>query len=292
MTHHELIEHLLATDQVILRREHPALEDALTRARAGGRIARILPGVFVDAGRADDPVVRMAAVTRWDPDAVIRGRAAAALTYWPRIQPGATLQIASPFQHRPQPGFEFTRWRVPPQLVQRCGPIAVTAPSLTAIELATLDHTDPIDVALFCKQVTLASLTEALRLTPQRRGNAHRWQVMLDSRAEPWSRAERLAHRLYRRAGIVGWETNTKVPLPGVGTCYLDLAFRRQRIAGEVDGRAHHSGPEVFESDRRRQNALVLDGWLVLRFTWAMLSTDPDYVLRTTREALALRRGR
>ena len=50
-----------------------------------GRLTRVLPGVFTDPGQAEDPVIKMAAVTRWDPDAVIRGRAAAAVTYWPDI---------------------------------------------------------------------------------------------------------------------------------------------------------------------------------------------------------------
>ena len=288
--HDDLIEHLLATEQVILRREHAGLDDALTRACARGRLRRVLPGVFADPGRAEDPVIKMAAVTRWDPDAVIRGRGAAAVTYWPDIATGSTVQVASPFRHRAQQGFEFTRWRVPPELVQLSGPIPVTTPSLTAIELATLDDSDPIDVALRSKQANLESLTTALRLTSHRRGNAHRWQVMLDSRAEPWSRAERLAHRLYRQDGITGWATNAKLVLPSAGTYYLDIAFQRERVAGEVDGWEHHSKPDVFETDRLRQNALVLDGWLVLRFTWTMLTTDPDYVLRATREALVLRR--
>lgn len=292
MRHDDTIDQLLACEQVILRREHLELDDALSRACARGRLVRILPGVYTDPGRAHDPVVKMAAVTRWDPDAVIRGRAAAAVTYWPRVSLGSTVAVASPFRHRPQEGFSFTRWRVPPALVQRSGPIRVTTPSLTAIELATLDDTDPIDVALRSKQASLPSLTEALRLTPQRRGNLHRWQVMLDSRAEPWSRAERLAHRLYRRDGITGWTTNEKLVLPGAGTYYLDIAFRRERIAGEIDGWEYHSDPEVFETDRLRQNALVLDGWLVLRFTWRMLTTEPDYVLRVTREAMAWRRRR
>lgn len=287
--HDDLIEQLLATEQVILRRDHPGLDDALTRARVKGRLTRVLPGVYADPGRAEDPVTKMAAVARWDPDAVIRGRAAAAATYWPDIATGSTVQVASPFRHRPQAGFEFTRWRVPPELVQLSGPVRVTTPSLTAIELATLDDSDPIDVALRSKQANLESLTTALTLTSHRRGNAHRWQLMLDSRAEPWSRAERLAHRLYRRDGIAGWVTNAKLALPN-GTYYLDIAFRRERVAGEVDGWEYHSKPDVFESDRLRQNALVLDGWLVLRFTWKMLTTDPDYVLSTTREALAARR--
>jgi very-short-patch-repair endonuclease len=34
----------------------------------------------------------------------------------------------------------------------------------------------------------------------------------------------------------------------------------------EVDGREFHSEPEVFRKDRRRQNWLVLDGYLMLRY--------------------------
>lgn len=290
--HDDTIEYLLANDQVILRREHPALDDALTRACGDGRLARVLPGVYADPARAADPVAKMAAVTRWDPEAVIRRRGAASLTYWPALDVGSTLQVASPGRHRPQPGFEFTRWRVPLDLVQHCGPIPVTTPSLTAIELATLDDSEAIDRALQSKRATLESLTAALRQTPNRNGNAHRWQVMLDSRAEPWSRAERLAHRLYRLHGISGWSTNQHLVLPGTGTCYLDIAFKRERVAVEVDGWRYHSTPEVFETDRARQNALVLDGWLVLRFTWAMLTQDPDYVVGTTRAALCSRSGR
>ena len=166
----------------------------------------------------------------------------------------------------------------------------MTAPSLTAIDLATFDFTDPIDRALRSKQATLATLTEALDLTRHRRGNAERWQLVLDSRAEPWSVAERTAHRLYRRHGITGWVANRRLILPHAGTYYLDIAFDREHVAGEVDGWEHHTDREVFESDRLRQNALVLDGWLVLRFTWRMLTDDPDYVIRVTREALAVRR--
>lgn len=285
------IDDLLASEHVILAREHRKLRDALARGVVDGRLARILPGVYADAGQATEPVIRMAAVTRWDPDAVICGHGAASLTYWPDVKVPPTLQVASPIKHQAQRGFEFCRRTVPPELVQRSGPVPVTVPALTAIDLATLDFTDPIDIALRTKQATLATLQEALQLTRKRRGNADRWSVLLDSRAEPWSHAERLAHRLYRRDGIAGWVTNRKIVLPGAGTYYLDIAFERERIAGEVDGWEYHSKPAVFESDRLRQNALVLDGWLVLRFTWKMLTTDPDYVLRTTRQAL-LARGR
>ena len=60
----------------------------------------------------------------------------------------------------------------------------------------------------------------------------------------------------------------------------------------EIDGREVHSKRPVFESDRRRQNALVLDGWCVLRFTVAMIDDEPEMVIATVRAALAMRASR
>ena len=210
MKNDDVIDELLALDQVILAREHPRLENALVRAASAGRLVRPLPGVFADPGNADQLLTKVAAVSRWDPNAVIRGRAAAALTYWPELEV-STVEVASPTRHTAQAGFAFQRRRIPAELVQRRGPFAFTTPPLTAIELATLDDTDPIDMALRQKVADLASLQHALEQTRKRRGNTERWRVLLDSRAEPWSKAERLAHRLYRDAGITGWVGNLKI---------------------------------------------------------------------------------
>lgn len=284
-----MIEQLLAEDPILLAREHRELRNAVPEAAAAGRLTRLLPGVYADSGRARELSTRVAALTRWDPSAVICGRAAAALTYWPNVRVGA-IEVASPVRHAPQQGFAFTQRRIPPELVQVRGAIRLTVPSLTAIELATLDFTDPIDIALRKRVASLASLREAIDLTPHRRGHADRRLVLLDSRDQPWSAAERLAHRIYRRAGVAGWVTNLEMVIPDAGTYYVDIVFRKERVATEIDGRLHETDIDMFENDRIRQNALVLNGWLVLRFTWHVLDRDPAYVIATTREALALRR--
>ena len=164
MKNDDVIDELLAFDQVILAREHPRLENALVRAASAGRLVRPLPGVFADPGNADQLQTKVAAVSRWDPNAVIRGRAAAALTYWPELEV-PTVEVASPTRHTAQAGFAFERRRIPAELVQRRGPFAFTTPPLTAIELATLDDTDPIDRALRQKVADLASLQYALEQT-------------------------------------------------------------------------------------------------------------------------------
>jgi very-short-patch-repair endonuclease len=108
---------------------------------------------------------------------------------------------------------------------------------------------------------------------------------LIDSRSEPWSAAERLGHRLLRAAGIKGWESNLPVHTDGQ-VCYIDIAFRQRRLAIEIDGRLHETDEDQFESDRWRQNALVANGWRVLRFTWAMLRDHPEAFVAAVVDAL------
>jgi very-short-patch-repair endonuclease len=49
-----------------------------------------------------------------------------------------------------------------------------------------------------------------------------------------------------------------------------------------------HTGADIFETDRSRQNQLVLDGWCVLRFTWTMIEERPETVLAMVREAIEM----
>lgn len=71
----------------------------------------------------------------------------------------------------------------------------------------------------------------------------------------------------------------------------VDLAYPRLRIAIELDGGVHRER-KVFESDRPRQNGMVLDGWIVLRFTWDALVRDPAGIVATVRAAIDLARSR
>jgi hypothetical protein len=53
----------------------------------------------------------------------------------------------------------------------------------------------------------------------------------------------------------------------GGRTYRLDLAYPEKRVAIELDGQVHLQR-EVWENDHERQNAFVLAGWTLLRFTW------------------------
>ena len=92
--------------------------------------------------------------------------------------------------------------------------------------------------------------------------------------------------RLVRRAGLPEPVRQHPVPTPDT-TYYIDFAYPDRRVAIEVDGRDVHSRREVFDSDRRRQNYLVLLGWTILRFSWSDVTKHPESVLSSLLQALA-----
>jgi very-short-patch-repair endonuclease len=250
-------------------------------------LVAVLPGVYTAAGRAQERAVRVLALGARQPDAVLVGRTAAQLSFWPGLS-GDVVSYALGHKCRAQPGFDAQRRTVVAELVGECGPVRLTVPALTALDLCDELGGDGIDQALRTRSATLAGMHPAFELSPGRRGNRDRRMLLLDSRDEPWSAAERLCHRLLRGARISGWKSNWPVSIAG-SRYYLDVAFPALRIVLEIDGRLHERDEDVFENDRRRQNALVLDGWLVLRFTWRVLTEHPDQVLEAVRLALALR---
>lgn len=274
---------VLARDHVIARREHRELGGVLDWLLRRGRLRAVLPGVYAAAEHADSFEVRIAAVPRWDPDAVVVGAAAARLLFWPDA-PMAAIELATSRRgsHR---GYRLVRRVVRPELVTRREGVRLAIPALAALDLAGTT-TEPIDLVLRSRTATLDGLWDAFELTRGRRGNAQRLAHLIDSRDEPWSAAERLCHRLLRDAGLVGWESNLPV-LSGGRLFYLDVAFPARGVVVEVDGRLHEDDPDVFENDRWRQNSLVVDGWQVVRVTWDMLTNHSEAVLETIRAALA-----
>lgn len=154
---------------VLLRRDHPRLASALTRAAARQQLVTVLPGVFVAPGTEDDPGTRMRALAALDPDVIFTGAAAAKLTYWPELK--VPIVSATRRYHRaPQRGYAFHRRRIPAELVMERFGLRCTVPSLTALDLSDLDNSDALDTALRTRAVTLDALHEALRRTPNHVG--------------------------------------------------------------------------------------------------------------------------
>lgn len=283
------IQDILATEGVIARRDHPILSGTIDRLIRNGALCAVLPGVYARTELCDTTPARVRALMHWDPDAILVAEAAAWVSFWPEIRV-SRIACTLKRQRRPQRGYEFKRRHIPPELVITRSGLRYTSPALTALDLCATVGGDGIDQALRTRATTLAQLHRALELTPTRPGNRLKRQLLLDSRSEPWSAAERSLHRLLREAGITGWEANRPLVLRDL-TFFVDVIFRKLKLVIEIDGRLYHTGAEVFESDRWRQNLLILDGWLVLRFTWTMIEERPQEVIAMIREAIEMLTG-
>jgi very-short-patch-repair endonuclease len=269
---------------LISRRDHPALANTMAWLVRQGKLVPVLPGIYAPPELARNVDVLMRAVSLRHTDAVVLGAAAARASFWPDA-PVRTIDVAAATRLARRQGFTFSRRHIPAELVVERAGLRYTAPALTAIDLATFECADAIDIALRTRAATLEGMNEAVRLTPNRAGNLQRLELLIDSRNEPWSAAERVAHRILRAAGLTGWKTNFPVFLEG-RLYYIDIAFPHLKLAIEIDGRLHEEDEDLFESDRWRQNALVADGWRVLRFTWQMLQEHPEVVVAAILQAL------
>lgn len=277
------IARALAKDSVITRKQYPGLTSRLARAAAEGRLTRLLPRVYTLPDRSRDLATRAEAACRYDPEGVVIGDAAAALSYWPELEPD-TIVVAGRHHRREQAGYTFVRRAIPPALVHTRRGIRYTAPALTALHQVERHGAEGIDRALRSRRVTVAQLRAALDMLPHRRGNTDRRAALLDSRDGGWSALERRMHRLLRDAGITGWSANVMVDT-AYGDYVVDIAFHHSPLCIELDGREFH-GAAKFDGDRLRGNELLLAGRQVLRFTWAMIDRRADLAVSTVQRAL------
>ena len=74
-------------------------------------------------------------------------------------------------------------------------------------------------------------------------------------------------------------------------TVHLDAAVPELRVAIELDGAAFHGSATQRERDTRRDVALAALGWVVLRFSYRRLTTEPAACRREVIQVCAARRA-
>jgi len=81
-----------------------------------------------------------------------------------------------------------------------------------------------------------------------------------------------------------------RLPAPAVNSSVagfeVDFYWPNERLVVEVDGHAYHGNRKKFESDRRRDAALIAAGLRVMRITWRQLRNEPERVLADVVRAL------
>ena len=72
------------------------------------------------------------------------------------------------------------------------------------------------------------------------------------------------------------WVQQFSVRLGDGRSIRLDAAYPEARVAVELDGAAIDGSRHARERDLRRDAALAALGWVVLRFSYARLMSDPE----------------
>jgi len=176
-----------------------------------------------------------------------------------------------------------------PQEVTRLDEFPVTTPARTWRDLAAvlqepalLAITDQLLVRL-CTQRDLAA---QLACRSSGRGSARARAVLSLGDRRAGSPMESVLRWLIHEAGFPAPVLQHVVTDAAGGfLAQVDLAWPGQRVLVEFDGDVHRER-DVFVRDLRRQNRLVAQEWIVLRFSSADVLGRPDEMLAEIRAAL------
>lgn len=179
--------------------------------------------------------------------------------------------------------------------VTRLGPIPLTRPERTLIDVASRKSTEKLG----------GVFDEFLRRDLVR---IDRLQRRLDAVGGSGRRGVRLLRHLIEErldAGISESELETRLlralreeglPLPvsqyeiwheGRLVARVDFGYPEVKLAIEAYGRRHHSLWSDQEHDLARQNEIIALGWRIIVVTWARLHTSRPALMLTIRRALA-----
>ena len=169
-------------------------------------------------------------------------------------------------------------------------PVQVTSAVQTVLHCALLlplaEAVVVADSALRRKAVTRRQLVKAaaqLRGTP---GAVQVRQVIALSDPKSESVLESLLRVLLAQAGIAAPETQYDIRDGKVFVGRVDFCWPLLRLIVECDGRRWHDPDDARTGDRRRDNAFECLSWRVLRFSWAEVVHQPEYVLTQVRTCL------
>jgi very-short-patch-repair endonuclease len=269
---------------------HQAVELGMSAATVQRRVrqgswTRLHPATYLVGGHRMTDEARIRAAWLWAGEqAAISGAAAAC---WHGLIPGAPDQVEVTVPRRLGPGDRpdvrvRRRDLLPADLVGIRG-IRLTGLPLSVLETAVAlpEGSAFLDRALQ-RRVRFPTVYRAFCRNMGRRGSSAAGRLLVAAADRADSAAERLLVRLLREAGVTGWVLGHPF-----GPWRIDLAFPREKVAVEVDGWAWHVDAERFRNDRRKQNALVRDGWDPLRFTWHDLDGRPREVVEEIRATVA-----
>ncbi|HET6875060.1 MAG TPA: type IV toxin-antitoxin system AbiEi family antitoxin domain-containing protein [Acidimicrobiales bacterium] len=260
----------------------------LTYLVESGVFVRPFPGVFVVAGSADDPLVRIhAAIAAVPPAGAVASHGTAAWLQGIVERPPSEVHLAAEgADHCRLDGVRLHRVSGDLPTLSYRG-VRCTTPARTLLDLAAVSTSAQInryvDRALEAGLVRVCDLAQ----DKGRRGRAALERSLRELGHLGAPGASVLESEMHRLV------TRYRLPVPKIqvetgpnGRYRVDCRYEEERLTVELYGYTWHHSPEQMQHDLERQRQLTLQGETVLIFTWADVTRQPERLAREIRAAL------
>ncbi|MGK2933107.1 MAG: type IV toxin-antitoxin system AbiEi family antitoxin domain-containing protein [Solirubrobacterales bacterium] len=274
-------------------------EGLIAHAARSGRLLRVFPGVYVLGRRADSyRSIWLAAVMAAGPDAALAGESAAAA--WGFAKPSSLIFVARPRgrrQHVPGSGphrrfsTSVSTSRLLPTEANRIGPLEVCSVPAVLVQLAGTSNKYKLRRAFI--EASRKGLLSKTNLAHCRSiGRDFRGMANLVELIDLWH-PESAKAKSYMEGDFFLLCAKHKIPRPSVNAWVdgkeVDCLWPDERVIVELDSRTFHDDQFAFDRDRVRQNAAVVAGYFVLRFTYRRIVDEPETVMAELKAVLAAR---
>lgn len=176
---------------------------------------------------------------------------------------------------------------------ETCDGLPITAPARTLIDLVRFEPADRVTIAIDCAlrdggttETHLHGRIARLR-TKGRHGMPELLRILEGSElirgGQSW--LERRFLELVAEAGLPRPDTRQVLTRAKDRPVRVDFHFPRTRIVVEVLGYRFHRTLMQMQRDTERMNRLLLEGYVVLQFTYLHVTESPQWVVGQVREA-------
>lgn len=288
---------------------HATSTTSVARWTADGDLVHLHPGVVVLADRLDDPAVKARAATLWARGPLSHFSALAAWCVVPG--PISPIHVTVPADRFPRGSSGVIAHRTTlPLPVTRIDDIPVVHLTRSLVDAWSWAHSprrnhaathdqagarQAVIESVRSRGVSIAALRDESSRLRIHGGRAELRRLLdllaggCESELEIWG----VTRVLPGPPRLPAYVQQHPVRLPDGRWIRHDAAYVEALVAVELDGAAFHGSRAARERDLRRDSALAALGWVVLRFSYARLVSDPDGCRReieaVVRHRLALR---
>jgi Protein of unknown function (DUF559) len=272
--------------------------DQLRRRVQSGILDQILPHTFRSPFSATSPRAELAAlVLDCGPESFASGPSAAALHRLDGFVLKAPFHVTVLRGRNVQRAHHFIHTTTELPLVDRTTVegIAAMSATRTMIDVARFVRPDRLTAALDAALRDGLTSEEALheRITQLRSSGRYGIPQLLaviegsEITRGGHSWLERRFLELCGRAMLPRPDTQQVLTRTGDRLVRVDCRFPGTRVVVELLGYRWHRTKAQMSRDAERQNALILDGFLPIQFTYDQVTLDPDGTIDTVRRTLA-----